>query len=244
MKRTSLLAAGGIALLGLTGCPLTDDYFIGDAQGTGGARNATGGSAQGGGKPVPEAKGGAPAAGGAACVKRPERCNGYDDDCNGAVDEVGCNSAMGCAGFVLGLDPKHGYMFCSARKTWAQARDACAAQQMLLAAVESQAENQELARALAALTAESEVYIGANDQASEGDWVWDGGSAFWKGDATGMATAAFVAWASSSPDNYGNNEDCAILNPGAANWADRSCAGTRLFVCEDASQPSPSPPAP
>src|SRR6186713_283561 len=225
MRRIGLFGAGGIALLGLPGCPLTDNYFIevdqAQAGGTGGV--SSGGVSSGGAR-----AGGAFSAGGAdaACVPRAERCNGHDDDCNGSVDELACNSAAGCTGFVLSLDSTHGYMFCTGRRTWVQARDACAEQDMLLARVESSAENSELARALAALSTDNEVTFGANDQAVEGDWVWDGGTQFWEGGQTGTATGgAFVTWASGSPDNS-NNEDCGIINPSAATWADRSCAGT------------------
>jgi hypothetical protein len=149
------------------------------------------------------------------------------------VDELACATAN-CTGFVLSLDSTHGYMFCSEPKTWAQARDACAAQDMLPAAVESAAENSALGKKLAALTDDTEVTFGANDQAVEGDWVWEGGGIqFWKGSQTGVATGRFVAWANASPDNSGGNEDCGIMNPSAATWADRSCAGNHVYVCED-----------
>lgn len=232
MKPTSWFSAGSVAVLGLTGCPLTDDYFIAGepvpAGGSGGV-DAAGGQA---GRAFNGGTGGNPGTGGAPCVKRTERCNGHDDDCNGSVDELACNNAI-CTGFVLSPDSTHGYMFCSERKTWAQAKAACAAQDMLLAAIESVAENSELGGKLAALTKDTEVTFGANDQTVEGDWVWDGGTQFWKGSQTGVLTGGFVAWANASPDNYGNNEDCGVMNPSAATWADRSCAGSHVYICED-----------
>jgi hypothetical protein len=228
MRRIGLFGVGAITLFGVAGCPLTDNYFIEvDQAPAGGTGGMSAGGAQAGGA-ISAGAGGA----GAACVPRTERCNGHDDDCNGSVDELAC--AAGCTGFVLSLDSTHGYMFCTGRRTWVQARDTCAAQGMLLARVESSAENRELARALAALSTDNEVTFGANDQAVEGDWVWDGGTQFWEGGQTGTATGgSFVIWASGSPDNS-NNEDCGIINPSAATWADRSCAGTHVYVCEDA----------
>lgn len=229
MKRISSFSFGSVAVLGLTGCPLTDPYFIAGEPGPAGG---AGGVVAAGGQAGKALSGGTAGNGGAACVRRPERCNGHDDDCNGSVDEAACDDAI-CTGFVLSLDSTHGYMFCSDRRTWAQVRDACVAEDMLPAAIESAAENSELGRKLAALTDDTEVTFGANDQAVEGDWIWDGGAQFWKGGQTGVRTGVFAAWASASPDNYGDNEDCGVMNPGAATWADRSCAGSHVYVCED-----------
>jgi len=266
MRLQPWLSAGTFALLGLTGCPLTDDYFIdaGQAGGTGGAAlsgsggviaqssasappggsgslhgggeaalGATGGSAlgspQGG-----DATAGGDATTGGTCMPNTERCNGYDDNCNDQVDEDACDSALGCTGFTLNLDPEHGYMFCSGHKNWAQAQTACAAQDMRLASVETSDEGGELAQTLGDLTAE-DTWFGANDQAVEGQWVWDGGAQFWEGNQTGSPVGeAFVAWANGSPDNSGNGEDCAVMNPNTEAWADRSCAGAHAYVCEDA----------
>lgn len=249
--------ASTFALLGLTGCPLTDDYFIeaGQAGRTGAAAlSGTGGavaqgsasappggasSLPGGGNEALGATGGSAQGGDAAasgtCLPRTERCNGHDDNCNDMVDEGACDSALGCTGFTLGLDPEHGYMFCSEHKNWTQAQAVCAAQDMRLASLETSAEGGELAQALGDLTAD-DTWLGANDQAVEGEWVWDGGAQFWQGNQKGSSVdGAFVAWANGSPDNSGNGEDCAIINPNTEAWADRSCAGAHAYVCEDTS---------
>jgi hypothetical protein len=166
-------------------------------------------------------------------VGRTERCNGYDDDCDDEVDEESCDAALGCIGFALSLDRAHGYMFCSGHKNWAQARSACAAQDLRLASLETSAEGSEFAQALEALTSD-EAWFGANDQGAEGEWVWDGGTRFWQGDQAGSpAGEAFVAWASASPDDSNDSEDCAIVNPKTGLWADRSCAGGHAYVCEE-----------
>jgi len=258
-------------LLGLGGCPVTDDYFIdagpplagGSASGTGGAEasagfQGTGGSdtlAQGGsaqaGKTGPGGHGGAPmpgpaggdsgvggggtsgVAGAPDCAPATERCNGHDDNCNDLVDELACSSDLGCTGFTLSTTPNHGYMFCSSHKSWMAAREACAMQDMRLAALQSAAENSEVAKTLEALTNDTEVTIGANDQGMEGKWVWDGGMQFWQGNQTGKVfNGSFEAWGSTSPDDY-QNEDCGVMSPAAATWADRNCAGTHAYLCED-----------
>ena len=255
MRLPPWFSAGTFALLGLTGCPLTDDYFIearqaggtgaaglsgsggGIAQGSASAPAGGSSSPQGGGEAALGATGGNAVGGDAAtsgtCVPRTERCNGYDDNCNDVVDELACDSALGCTGFTLSLDREHGYMFCSGHKNWADAQAACAAQDMRLASLETSAEGGEFAQALGGLTTD-DIWLGANDQAVEGEWVWDGGAQFWQGNQNGSSVGeAFVAWANGSPDNSGNGEDCAIINPNTEAWADRSCAGAHAYVCED-----------
>jgi hypothetical protein len=109
--------------VGLSGCPLTDDYYLEPSQATSAAGEADsqttlarGGSSAGhagsaghggnggnGGLDVAaagtSATGGAMDAGGsgggaAACRPSTERCNGHDDDCDELIDELACNSMM------------------------------------------------------------------------------------------------------------------------------------------------------
>jgi len=282
MKRAALVGAAGAMLLGLSGCPVTDDYYIdaghplsgssaGDTNGAGTTTGAqtSGGSetlvqggkdqAGGGSSPAGTGAGGNPAGGSTAggsgvgaagtsdtgqagdtgaagapsCVPSTERCNGHDDNCNDVVDELACSSGMGCTGFTLSADPNHGYMFCSSHKNWAQASDACAAQDMRLVALESAAENSEVAKKLDALTNDTDVTIGANDQGMEGHWIWDGGGQFWAGNQYGKPmNNSFADWINGSPDNY-QDEDCGVIHPMTGAWADRNCAGTYAYLCED-----------
>jgi C-type mannose receptor len=124
-------------------------------------------------------------------------------------------------------------MFCSSRKNWTQARDACAAQDMRLVELDSAAENTEIAKKLDAITNDTDVIIGANDETTEGTWVWDGGGQFWKGSQFGNpVNGSYVNWIKGSPDNY-QNEDCGVITLMTALWADRPCAGTYAYLCED-----------
>lgn len=293
MRAHLKLTAVGWLALALSGCPVTDDYFIdtnaalggsgqqggsgGDgAQGgsdvmpqagssaqAGGGSGAVAGSdpggatssggteaAQAGGGGAPE--GGAPDVGAAGdagaagspspCVPTTERCNGHDDNCNDVIDEQACNSQVngttGCAGFVLPSQPEHGYMLCTGvQRDYSHAQEACAAQDMRLAWIESSVENQDLATKVDALANSAEVLIGATDSADEGAWFWDEGSQFWNGNQNGKpVNGAFTAWASQTPNNGGGfntNEDCGVLISESASWADRACSGKYAYVCEE-----------
>jgi len=309
-KRALLFGGGALLAVALSGCPVTDDYYLlpddalsNDAGspgggndtgatggtepvipggGTGGGQGAAaqGGSAPGGSSAGAQPSGGSggsgatdtggtgtggtgtggtdtggttatsggPNAGGVAsdggdggaggapeppCQPTTEVCNGHDDDCDGGVDEFGV-CPVGCSGFVLEDGATVGYMYCTARKDFAKAREACTAQAMRLAWLDSASENQAVSEHLDALGDDAEVLIGATDQVKEGDWLWYGGTMFWKGNQYGSAVnGAFVAWAPGVPDSFGGNEDCAIVNPTSQRWSDRSCSQALSYLCED-----------
>jgi hypothetical protein len=261
-SRAWLAATGLLAVIGLSGCPLTDDYYIesssvigeSGSQGTGettlanggsqagvaGALGATAGTSAGvGGSDV--AAGGAaagPSGGGGGCSATIERCNGHDDDCDELVDELACNSmvngTIGCSGFVLPESPNHGYMLCTGTKAHDGAQAACAAQNMRLAWLETAAENTAVSKKVAALSNDAEVSFGANDAEREGAWFWDGGVQFWSGDESGKPVAGlFNAWIEGTPNDENNDEDCAVLLSATAGWGDRSCSAKYSYLCEE-----------
>jgi hypothetical protein len=168
------------------------------------------------------------------------RCNGYDDDCDGSIDEQICNNPniglSGCTGVVTSLAPRHGYMLCSAAKDSARAKMICQNQGMRLAWLESAAENSAIAAKLVKLAPDTDILFGATDAAREGYWFWDGsgGFQFWLGDdMSGKAVdGAYNGWIEGAP-NDANNEDCAIINSTSGGWGDRSCALPFAFLCED-----------
>jgi hypothetical protein len=227
-----------LAPLALTGCPVTDDYYIEAEQGG----TSVGGSAASISSAGTEPQGGvhdvSGTGGGAGCVAANERCNGHDDDCDDVVDELACNSAtygtVSCSGFVLEGRPDHGYMMCSNPTTYAEAKAACAAQNMRLAWLESAAENTAVAEKVNALSRDIEVTIGANDIANEDAWFWDDGPQFWQGDKDGSPVdGAFSRWLDGTPNNENGNEDCAVLDSSSAHWGDRSCAAKYGYLCEE-----------
>lgn len=269
-SRAWLFGASLTLLVGLSGCPVTDDYFIeasqvvgaaGDAltgettlaaggsqagrggtgnAGTGGGAVTTAGNGAAGTADLPQ--GGAAdvdgAGGAAACVLSTERCNGHDDDCDDLVDELSCNSmvngTVGCYGFVIAGAPTHGYMLCTGTKAYANAQDACAAQNMRLAWLETAAENSEVSKTVAALSKDAEVSFGATDLAKEGEWFWDGGAQFWDGDENGEPVAGlYNAWTSGTPNDENTGEDCAVMLSASATWGDRSCSAKYAYLCEE-----------
>lgn len=268
-SRAWLFGGSASLLLGLSGCPVTDDYYIEashvlDAAGespTSQTTLAVGGSPAGGigpgsgGAEAPTAgtagmfgtagmaempQGGAPdgTGGAAACVLSTERCNGHDDDCDDLVDELSCNSmvngTVGCYGFVLPGAPTHGYMLCTGTKTFTNAQDACAAQNMRLAWLETAAENGEVSKTVAALSMDAEVSFGATDVTDEGEWFWDGGEQFWNGDENGRPVdGLYNAWTDGTPNDENGGEDCAVLLSDSATWGDRSCAAKYAYLCEE-----------
>jgi hypothetical protein len=214
------------------------------AQGGGVAVGSSSGGAEsmlldaGGANDAGAATGGAPAE---PCQPSTERCNGHDDNCNGLIDELVCNSnqygTTGCTGFVIDGSSRHGYMLCTGNpKPWAQAQRTCEGQEMRLAWLETPAENAAVSATISKLTNAPDVLIGATDQVKEGAWVWDGngGFQFWHGAANGMpVSGTFNAWGMGSPNNANNAEDCGVLNPQTAQWDDRSCFADYAFLCED-----------
>lgn len=89
---------------------------------------------------------------------------------------------------------------------------------MRLATIFSGTHSDALHSAVSAYTGDS-YWIGANDRAAEGQWVWEDGQPL-----------SYTRWNSGEPNNAGE-EDCAHVS--AANgWNDLPCTGIAIpFVC-------------
>ena len=127
------------------------------------------------------------------------------------------------------------YYRCSAPLDWDDAKASCETDGLQLVRVNDQPENDALAAGTTA-----ETWIGASDVATEDDWRWTDGTAFWSGLYDGSAVSGrYEAWASGQlpqPDNTtpsgATNADCAIIDPDG-DWADRSCTALHSYLCEE-----------
>ena len=68
-------------------------------------------------------------------------------------------------------------------------------------------------------------WIGYNDIASEGSWVWTSG-----------ISSSYTAWGAGEPNNDGGIGDCAHLYAPpfslSGTWNDHPCSNLQSFVCE------------
>eukprot|EP00241_Pyramimonas_parkeae_P011336 CAMPEP_0114254508 /NCGR_PEP_ID=MMETSP0058-20121206/17017_1 /TAXON_ID=36894 /ORGANISM="Pyramimonas parkeae, CCMP726" /LENGTH=200 /DNA_ID=CAMNT_0001368733 /DNA_START=65 /DNA_END=664 /DNA_ORIENTATION=- len=77
----------------------------------------------------------------------------------------------------------------------------------------------QMAAVYSGLGSPSDFWIGFNDIATEGTWVW-----------TDESPVSFTAWISGQPSNSGGNEDCAHFHIGNE-WNDNSCYRQMASVC-------------
>ena len=69
----------------------------------------------------------------------------------------------------------------------------------------------------------SPVWIGANDEEVEGNFVW----------IPSWIPVTVQGWDDGEPDNHGPGEDCVVYYHGIKKWHDVACDNTfEMFVCE------------
>jgi hypothetical protein len=161
-----------------------------------------------------------------------EDCVRFDGD-DGTWEHRSCTSPTrvsvceragtgGCSGTNEDTHNGHCYWLNTASNTWQQARTACQnhGAGFDLATVDDQAEND----FLEGFVYTSSAWIGLNDIATEGDFVWSSGAAL-----------NYSNWRLIEPN--GVDDDCAFMehspsNPQDAAWFDRACDQSSTAFCE------------
>jgi len=146
-----------------------------------------------------------------------ETCDGVDEDCDNVVDDGAtcpCN---------LEHDGDHAYQFCTSKRKWTRASDFCDAYGYHLLTLDDDDENTWAVDTTKTYASSSTYWwIGFNDRAKEGTFVWEDGS-----------TSTYTSWHSGEPNDSDHKEDCAQLNRfGDYTWNDANCDGEIYFVCE------------
>jgi hypothetical protein len=174
----------------------------------GGGSGGTGAGAGGGGAGGTSGAGGS---GGSAGAPNPALCN-------------------------TGMFGGHTYLLCKEDRSWFVANFGCTLIGMRLVRIDDAAENQWLFdNAFTELGRRSTVWIGATDQAVDGEWRWTDGTLFWLGDDGGTAqNGLFTAWNQREPNNVSAAEHCAVMETSGSTpeWYDYTCEFVGPFICE------------
>jgi cysteine-rich repeat protein len=110
------------------------------------------------------------------------------------------------------------YLYFGYGASWDAAQSTCAAigAGFSLVSVGSAAEN----FAVAGYVQGTKTWLGFNDIAVEGSFVWANGD-----------PVSYVHWSPGEPNDYANSEDCADFET-STYWNDSTCSSTLPFVCE------------
>tara|TARA_B100000683_G_C12290760_1_gene473867 strand:+ start:25 stop:726 length:702 start_codon:yes stop_codon:yes gene_type:complete len=142
-----------------------------------------------------------------------EICDNKDNNCDGQIDE---NDVCPCP--YKTFEGK-GYYFCGTARKWRLAVDDCLEIEANLVSISSEEENTFIAEQANALT-DGKWWIGLNDRGTEGEYVWESGTAF-----------EFDAWNDGEPNNFDDNENCVEMYSNTGLWNDVSCRNEQGFIC-------------
>ena len=168
-----------------------------------------------------------------------EICDGKDNTCKNSID-AGCDvdkdgycdagkkvsagaektcpkTIVSCAGVVFNGKCYQGF---STLQTLTGARNACAAVGGKLASIATSTENTAVRQAAQKACGGTSSLIGLNDTSTEGQYVWEDGTAY-----------KYKNWNGGEPNNSGN-EDAVEINPSTGKWNDINVNSARCYVCE------------
>jgi hypothetical protein len=145
-----------------------------------------------------------------------EACDGVDTDCDRLRDDAPCTCeplAVGAATFAV----------CEFAVPYADAVAFCAARGETLARIDDDAQAVAL-HAAVRRRHRGKWWLGLDDRATEGSWVWLAGAA--------PVAGGFTRWDDGEPDNAGCNQDCGVIDDDDDPvWTDTHCLEHHPFVC-------------
>ncbi|XP_045183604.2 uncharacterized protein LOC123542037 [Mercenaria mercenaria] len=120
------------------------------------------------------------------------------------------------------------YFFSDEATTWDDGMAKCVQKGSKLVEINDANENQFLATEQRNF-GHVESFIGANDVAEEGNWVW----------SISGQTMNYSSWFPGNPNNHGGDQDCAVLL--GDRWDDNHCGGPFKYICEKIDFCDPNP---
>jgi hypothetical protein len=156
--------------------------------------------------------------------KKKEDCVHFFGNRNGKWNDWECSKKTGfvCKKTTHKCAFGTNYYFGSKKSTWNEARNTCKklwGGQGELARIESGVENQWVFKHAGK---DKHDWIGGNDMAKEGTFVWSDGCAM-----------KYKNFAKNQPDDYRKNEDCVhFFGNRNGKWNDWDCSKKTSFVCE------------
>lgn len=152
-----------------------------------------------------------------------------NDECDGAGS---CGSPAECgpgAGCTVKEYGGHAYAFCTHDRKWSDSQISCRTVAGTdLVHIDDADEDAFVHQSISA-----PAWIGANDRAVEGSWIWsDDNAQFWSGRWSGSTVnGAHANWHSFQPDDL-LGEDCATHKKHENAWRDEDCNAYYDYVCE------------
>jgi hypothetical protein len=140
--------------------------------------------------------------------------DGIDQSCSGMADD-----GYHCPDCIPVMRSTHRYLLCPIPRTYDEAVPHCAEEGAQLVSIFDEAENSFVLEQLA-IFGLSKPWIGLNDLAKEGTWVWPDES-----------PVSYTNWNNGEPNNSGNEDCTQILTNGL--WNDIKCSTKWAIVCED-----------
>jgi hypothetical protein len=146
---------------------------------------------------------------------------------NGVPQTIPCAHTILVCGGTPACSPVstfngHNYLFCENQESWDDAQAYCRSFGMNLATINSVGEEGWLYANASAISTQK-WWIGLNDRASEGSFVWASGE-----------PVSYTNWYAGEPNNAGGNEDCGQMNRFYPNhgWNDEPCSFHFRHICE------------